>query len=50
MRSTTEIKELRESKSRPDAGIVTFVHELINQRDEVVCRCERSALLKKRGD
>jgi len=49
MRATTEIKELRESKSRPDAGIVTFVHELLNQRDEVVCRCERSALLKKRG-
>lgn len=49
MRATTEIKELRESKSRPDAGIVIFVHELINQRDEVVCRCERSALLKKRG-
>ncbi|MGQ7829914.1 MaoC family dehydratase [Altererythrobacter sp. Z27] len=48
MRATTEIKELRESKSRPDAGIVTFVHELINQRDEVVCRCERSALLRKR--
>lgn len=49
MRATTEIKELRESKSRPDAGIVIFVHELINQRDEVVCRCERSALLRKRG-
>ncbi|MFZ9396593.1 MAG: MaoC family dehydratase [Erythrobacter sp.] len=48
LRATTEVKELRESRSRPDAGIVTFVHELINQRDEVVCRCERSALLKKR--
>ncbi|MEE1877953.1 MaoC family dehydratase [Altererythrobacter litoralis] len=49
MRATTEIKELRESKSRPNAGIVIFVHELINQRDEVVCSCERSALLRKRG-
>jgi len=48
LRATTEVKELRESRSRPDAGIVTFVHELINQRGEVVCRCERSALLKKR--
>lgn len=48
LRATTEVKELRASKSRPDAGIVTFVHELINQRGEVVCRCERSALLKKR--
>ncbi len=49
MRATTEIAELRESKSRPDAGIVTFRHELINQRNEVVCRCLRSALIKRRA-
>ena len=48
MRATSEVAELKESKSRPGAGIVTFTHELINQRDEVVCRCLRSALLKKR--
>lgn len=48
MRAETEIVELRESKSRPDAGIVTFRHVLINQRDEVVCQCLRSALLRKR--
>ena len=30
-----------------DAGIVTFRHEAVNQRDEVVCRCERAALLRK---
>ena len=48
LRAETEIKELRESKSRPNAGIVTFTHELFNQKDEVVCRCERSALLQKR--
>lgn len=47
LRAESEIKELRPSKSRPEAGVVTFIHELINQRDEVVCRCERSALLKK---
>jgi len=47
LRAASEVKELRESKSRPEAGIVTFVHELTNQRDEVVCRCERSALLQK---
>ncbi|MDR7102504.1 MaoC family dehydratase [Croceicoccus sp. BE223] len=47
MRATSEVVELRESKSRPDAGIVTFTHELLNQRDQVVCRCLRSALLKK---
>ena len=48
MRATTEVTELRDSKSRPNAGIVTFRHELINQRDEVVCSCLRTALLKRK--
>jgi len=48
MRATTEVSELRESKSRPNAGVVTFTHELINQRNEVVCRCLRSAMLHKK--
>ena len=47
MRATSEVIALKESQSRPTAGIVTFQHELINQRDEVVCRCTRSALLHK---
>ena len=48
LRATSEVAELRESKSRPNAGLVTFSHELINQRGEVVCKCLRSALVKKR--
>lgn len=48
MRATSEVVDLKESKSRPNAGIVTFQHELINQRGEVVCRCLRSALIKRR--
>ena len=48
MRASTEVIELRDSRSRPNAGIVTFMHELTNQRDEVVCRCLRSTLLKRR--
>lgn len=48
LRAESEVVELRESKSRPDAGIVTFAHRLLNQRDEVVCKCLRSALLKRR--
>ena len=48
LRATSEVAALRESKSRPEAGIVTFTHEMLNQRGEVVCRCERSALLKKK--
>jgi len=49
LRATSEVVELRESKSRPGAGIVTFKHESLNQRDEVVCSCVRMALLKKKG-
>ena len=47
LHAVTEVVEIRASKSRPEAGIVTFRHELINQRDEVVCRCLRAALIKR---
>ena len=46
LRARSEVIGLRESKSRPGQGIVTFRHEALNQRGEVVCSCERSALLK----
>lgn len=48
LRAETEVVELRESKSRPDAGVVTFAHHMLNQRDEVVCSCLRIALLNKK--
>jgi len=48
LRATSEVVEVKASRSRPGAGIVTFRHELINQRDEVVCRCLRSALIRRR--
>lgn len=48
MRAESEVTALRESRSRRDAGIVTFAHILVNQRDEVVCQCLRSALLKRK--
>lgn len=48
MRAETEIADLRDSQSRPNAGIVTFSHELFNQRNELVCRCLRSALVSRR--
>jgi acyl dehydratase len=44
----TEVLELRESKSRPEAGIVTFKHEAWNQRGELVASCKRSGLQRKR--
>ena len=34
----TQVVEARLSRSRPDAGLVTFEHRATNQRDEVVCR------------
>ena len=47
LRGETEVVELRESKSRPDAGIVIFRHRMLNQRDEEVCSCLRTALLRR---
>lgn len=44
----TEVLELRESRSRPEAGIVTFRHEAFNQRGELVASCKRSGLQRKK--
>ena len=49
LRGTSEVIETRESKSRPNAGIVVFKHEMTNQRGEVVITFTRTTLLKKRG-
>ena len=48
LRSETECMEVRESKSRPNAGIVTWAHRSFNQRGELVCECTRTALLLKK--
>jgi len=48
LRSESECLAVRESKSRPDAGIVTWAHRSFNQRGEKVCECTRSALLRKK--
>lgn len=44
----TEVLELRESKSRPDQGIVVFLHNAFNQHEDVVASCKRSGLQRKR--
>ncbi|MET0247894.1 MAG: MaoC family dehydratase [Sphingomonas sp.] len=49
LRATSEVVELRPSKSRPGQGIVTWKHRMLNQRDEVVCECLRSALLRSKA-
>ena len=48
IRSETTILALRESKSRPGQGIITMEHTGLNQRDEVVCKTVRNALMMKR--
>lgn len=48
LRSTSECLAVRASKSRPNAGIVTWAHRSFNQRDELVCECTRTALLLKK--
>lgn len=45
LRSVTTVVEKRESRSRPNQGIVTFRHQGYNQRDELVCDCIRQALM-----
>mgnify|MGYP001227062321 CR=1 FL=1 len=44
---TTEITMKRESKSRPDAGLVEFYHRAYNQRDELVAECKRQGFMRK---
>mgnify|MGYP006179466323 CR=1 FL=1 len=48
IRVRTKVLSLRESKSRPTAGIVEFGHTAINQRGEVVAECTRQALMHKK--
>ena len=49
LRADSKVVELRESKSRPAAGLVTWRHAMRNQRDELVCECLRTALIKRRS-
>ncbi len=47
IRARTTVTELRDSKSRPTQGIVTFEHLGLNQNDEIVCRTLRGALMMR---
>ncbi len=48
VRIETEVLELRESKSRPDAGIVVFMHRCFNQKNELVAHCKRTGLQRRK--
>jgi acyl dehydratase len=45
---TTEIAAKRESKSRPDAGILDFIHRAYRQDGVLVAECRRQAFMLKR--
>jgi acyl dehydratase len=44
----SEVVSKRESKSRPDAGIVNLLHRAYNQNDALVAQCLRQAFMRKR--
>jgi acyl dehydratase len=45
----SEVIELRDSKSRPEAGLVVFRHALTNQRGDEVLSCTRTALIRRQA-
>jgi acyl dehydratase len=49
LRVLTTVIAVRDSRSRPEAGIVTLRHEAFNQTDTVVASCERAALIRRRA-
>jgi acyl dehydratase len=48
LRARTKVVAMRESRSRPDVGIVDFEHTCWNQRDEMVAICRRQAMMRKK--
>jgi itaconyl-CoA hydratase len=47
--SRTTVLGVKESKSRPDVGIVSVYTEGYNQRDEIVVSFERTVMVYRRG-
>jgi acyl dehydratase len=50
LRVESEVAETRQSKSRPQNGIVIFVHRAYNQKNELVASCKRSALMLRKPE
>ena len=47
LRVETTVIDKRPSKSRPSDGLVVFEHRTYNQNEELVCRCKRTAMLRR---
>jgi len=48
IRVETEVAAVRASKSKPDRGIVDFIHRGYNQNDILVCQCRRQAMMRRK--
>ena len=48
VRCESEVVEIRESRSRPQNGIIIFLHRAFNQKSELVASCKRSALMLRK--
>ncbi len=48
IRIQTEVLEVRDSRSRPDNGIVVLAHRAFNQRDVLVGECTRTVLMLRK--
>lgn len=48
LRVETEVMSVRESRSKPDRGIVEFEHRGFNQDGVLVAQCRRQALMRKK--
>jgi acyl dehydratase len=48
VRVETTVVSVRESKSKPDRGIVEFEHRAYNQNDTLVAKCIRQAMMLKK--
>ena len=48
IRVKTEVLAKRESRSRPDAGLVEFHHRAYNQHGDLVAECRRQAFMRKK--
>ena len=48
IRSETTVVAIRDSKSRPTQGIVTFDHRGFNQTHQEIAYCRRTALMMRR--
>ena len=48
LKAHTKVLSTRPSRSRPAAGLVEFEHTCTNQKNEIVARCRRTAMMHRR--